>query len=219
MEIKVLQNILGANEAIAAQNRQLLDEHKIAAINFMSSPGAGKTSLLLQTIKNLKSKVKIGVIEGDVASKLDSDKIKGERVAVIQISTGSSCSLEAHMISLALKDLPLTDIDLLFIENVGNLICPAEFALGEHKKVVISSVPEGDDKPTKYPLIFTETDVVVINKLDLLPYVDFNLNNFRRALKGVNPKVKIFEVSCKTGEGLRNWYSWLLSEVKAITTR
>ncbi len=219
MEIKVLQNILGANEAIAAQNRQLLDEHKIAAINFMSSPGAGKTSLLLQTIKNLKSKVKIGVIEGDVASKLDSDKIKGEGVAVIQISTGSSCSLEAHMISLALKDLPLTDIDLLFIENVGNLICPAEFALGEHKKVVISSVPEGDDKPTKYPLIFTETDVVVINKLDLLPYVDFNLNNFRRALKGVNPKVKIFEVSCKTGEGLRNWYSWLLSEVKAITTR
>lgn len=219
MEIKVLQNILGANEAIAAQNRQLLDEHKIAAINFMSSPGAGKTSLLLQTIKNLKSKVKIGVIEGDVASKLDSDKIKGEGVAVIQISTGSSCSLEAHMISLALKDLPLTDIDLLFIENVGNLICPAEFALGEHKKVVISSVPEGDDKPTKYPLMFTETDVVVINKLDLLPYVDFNLNNFRRALKGVNPKVKIFEVSCKTGEGLRNWYSWLLSEVKAITTR
>lgn len=219
MEIKVLQNILGANEAIAAQNRQLLDEHKIAAINFMSSPGAGKTSLLLQTIKNLKSKVKIGVIEGDVASKLDSDKIKGEGVAVIQISTGSSCSLEAHMISLALKDLPLTNIDLLFIENVGNLICPAEFALGEHKKVVISSVPEGDDKPTKYPLMFTETDVVVINKLDLLPYVDFNLNNFRRALKGVNPKVKIFEVSCKTGEGLRNWYSWLLSEVKAITTR
>jgi len=219
MEIKVLQNILGANEAIAAQNRQLLDEHKIAAINFMSSPGAGKTSLLLKTIKNLKSKVKVGVIEGDVASKLDSDKIKREGVAVIQISTGSSCSLEAHMISLALKDLPLTDIDLLFIENVGNLICPAEFALGEHKKVVISSVPEGDDKPTKYPLMFTKTDVVVINKLDLLPYVDFNLNNFRRALKGVNPKVKIFEVSCKTGEGLRNWYSWLLSEVKAITTR
>jgi len=162
MKIEVLKDITSANDAIAAQNRQALDKHRILTLNLMSSPGAGKTSLILQTIDRLKNELKLAVIEGDVASKIDADKIDKEGIPVVQINTGASCSLEAQMIGPALDKLPLENIDLLFIENVGNLICPAEFALGEHKKVVISSIPEGDDKPTKYPLMFTEADAVVI---------------------------------------------------------
>ena len=214
MKIEVLKNITSANDAIAAGNKQILDKNKTIALNIMASPGAGKTSFILQTIDHLKNNIKIAVIEGDVASKIDADKIDAEGIPVIQINVGGSCSLEAQMITPALEKLPLQNADLLFIENVGNLICPAEFALGEHKKVVISSIPEGDDKPAKYPLMFTEADVVIINKLDLLPYVEFDLASFRKAIEGLNPEVKIFEVSCKTGEGINDWCSWILSEVK-----
>ena len=217
-KIEVVQNILEANEFIAAQNQRLLDKHKIFAINIMSSPGAGKTSLILQTIARLKDKLRIGVIEGDVASTLDAEKVKGEAIAVAQINTRNmleSCSLNANMISPALQSLPLEDMDLLLIENVGNLICPSEFVLGEHKRVVISSLPEGDDKPTKYPMIFADADAVVINKIDFLPYVDFDIDSFEKALQGLNPEVKIFQVSCKTGAGIENWCSWLLDELKA----
>lgn len=218
MKIEVLKNITSANDAIAAQNRQILDKHKILTLNFMSSPGAGKTSLILQTIDRLKNKLKLAVIEGDVASKIDADKVKKQGIPVVQINTGASCSLEAQMITPALGKLPLENIDLLFIENVGNLICPAEFALGEHKKVVIPSIPEGDDKPIKYPLMFTQADAVVINKIDLLPYLEFDVASFRKAIEGLNPKVKIFEVSCKTGAGIDAWCSWISTEAKKVAS-
>jgi hydrogenase nickel incorporation protein HypB len=214
MRVEVLKNITSANDAVAARNRQILNKHKILALNLMSSPGAGKTSLILQTIDRLRKELKLAVIEGDVASKIDADKIDKQGIPVIQINIGASCSLEAHMITPALDKLPLDNINLLFIENVGNLICPAEFALGEHKKVVISSIPEGDDKPKKYPLMFTEADAVVINKLDLLPHLEFDLVAFREAVEGLNPRVKIFEVSCKTGTGLDAWCSWISGEAK-----
>jgi hydrogenase nickel incorporation protein HypB len=216
-KIEVIQNILEANETIASRNQQLLDKHKVFALNIMSAPGAGKTSLILQTLARLKSRVNIAVIEGDVASTVDAEKVQNEATAVVQINTRNmpeSCSLIAAMIEQALKDLPLDDINLLLIENVGNLICPSEFNLGEHKRVVISSLPEGDDKPTKYSLIFVDADAVVINKMDLLPHVDFDIATFRRSIKGLNPKAKIFELSCKTGEGIERWCSWVLEQVE-----
>jgi hydrogenase nickel incorporation protein HypB len=214
MKIEVLKNITNANDAIAAQNRQVFDKHDILTINLMSSPGSGKTSLILQTIKHLKNKLQIAVIEGDVASKIDADRIGKEGIPVVQINVGGSCSLEAHMIGPALEKLPLEKVDVLLIENVGNLICPAEFALGEHKKVVIASIPEGDDKPAKYPVIFTEADAVIINKLDLAPVLDFDLPRFRKLIEGLNPDVKIFEVSCKTGEGIAEWCAWISKQIK-----
>jgi hydrogenase nickel incorporation protein HypB len=216
--IEVMQNILEANASIATRNQQLLNKHKVFAINIMSSPGAGKTSLILQTIARLKNRLNIAVIEGDVASTLDAEKVKNEAVAVVQINTRNmpeSCSLIAAMIDQALKELPLEHTDLLLIENIGNLICPSEFVLGEHKRIVISSLPEGGDKPIKYPMIFADADAVVINKMDLLPYVDFDIASFEKSLKGLNPEVKIFPVSCKTGVGIENWCSWLLKEVEA----
>jgi hydrogenase nickel incorporation protein HypB len=217
-KIEIIQNVLEANESIAAQNQRLLDRHNVFAINIMSSPGAGKTSLILQTLAKLKNKLRTAVIEGDVASTLDAEKVKNEAVAVVQITTrymSENCTLIANMISPALKSLPLEDIDLLLIENVGNLICPSEFVLGEHKRVVISSLPEGDDKPIKYPMIFADADAVVINKIDFLPYVDFDIPGFRKALVNLNPKLEVFEVSCKSGAGIDAWCSWLLHEIDA----
>ena len=214
MEIKVLKDILNANEQIAERNRQLLDSNNVLAVNLMSSPGAGKTSLILQTIKALTEKTKIGVIEGDVSSSLDAEIISKEGVPVIQINTGGECHLDANMLSSALNSLPLQDIGLLFIENVGNLICPAEFALGEHKKVLVSSIPEGDDKPFKYPLMFHTVDAVLINKTDLLPYLRFDTEVFSQAIKGINEKVDIFAISCATGQGIEQWVSWLLSQMR-----
>ncbi len=214
MKVKVLKNVLEANDTIAAKNREFFSKNKVFAINLMSSPGAGKTSLILQTIKKLKDKIKIAVIEGDIASRLDADKIKGEKINVVQINTGGGCSLDANMVSQALDSLPLSHIDLLFIENVGNLVCPAQFALGEHKRVVISSLPEGDDKPIKYPIIFSDADAVVINKIDLQPYLNFDSTAFRKSIENLNPKAKIFQVSCTTGTGINNWCSWLLAGMK-----
>jgi len=179
----------------------------------MSSPGAGKTSLILQTIKAMKGKTKIGVVEGDISSTLDAEIIGKEGVPVIQINTGGECHLDANMLSSALNNLPLQDIGLLLIENVGNLICPAEFALGEHKKVLVSSIPEGDDKPFKYPLMFHKADVVLINKIDLLPYLRFDTEAYSEAIKRINEKVEIFPISCATGQGIEQWVSWLLSQM------
>ena len=213
MEIKVLKDILGANEQIAARNRELLDKNNVLAVNLMSSPGAGKTSLILATIKELKQKTKIGVIEGDISSSLDAQMVGKEGVPVVQINTGGECHLDANMVSNALSNLPLPDIELLFIENVGNLICPASFTLGEHKRVVISSVPEGGDKPFKYPLMFHIADVVVINKVDLLPYLKFDVEAFSQAIKGINERVKIFPTSCTTGQGIQQWVAWLLTQM------
>ena len=213
MEIKVLKDILGANEQIAVRNRELLDKNNVFAVNLMSSPGAGKTNLILATIKQLKEKIKIGVIEGDISSSLDAEMIGKEGVPVVQINTGGTCHLDANMVSNALSNVPLPDIELLFIENVGNLICPASFDLGEHKKVVISSVPEGDDKPFKYPLMFDIADVVIINKIDLLPYLKFDVAAFSQAIKGINEKVEIFQISCTTGQGIQRWVTWLLTQM------
>jgi len=215
MEIKVLQDILGANEAIARKNQDRLNKHGILAINVMSSPGAGKTSLILQTIKGLKQQAKIAVIEGDVASSLDADKVHQQGVPVVQINTDGGCHLDANMMDKALDNLPLEDVDLILIENVGNLICPAGFALGEHRRVMLLSLPEGDDKPYKYPPMFTGVDAVLLNKIDLSPYLDFDVDNFCKVVTGLNPKVKIFQVSCKTGEGIEQWLSWLLDQVRA----
>jgi hydrogenase nickel incorporation protein HypB len=212
--IKVLKNITSANDAIAAQNRELLDRYNILAINFMSSPGAGKTSLILSSIQHLRHKLRLAVIEGDIASKIDADKIDKQGVPVVQINTGGSCSLEAHMIASALNKLPLDATDILFIENVGNLICPASFSLGEHKKVVISSITEGDDKPAKYPIMFSLADAVVINKVDLLPLQEFDLAGFRKKITDLNPEVTIFEVSCKTGQGIEAWCAWIIEQVQ-----
>jgi hydrogenase nickel incorporation protein HypB len=213
MEIKVLKDILGANDRMAQGNQQLLDNNHVFAVNLMASPGAGKTSLVLETIKGLEGKVQIGVIEGDISSTFDSELIAGQGVPVLQINTGGECHLDASMIRNALDNLPLTDIDLLLVENVGNLVCPAEFNLGEHRKVVVSSVPEGDDKPIKYPAMFIIAHAVVLNKTDLLPYVKFDSTMFREAVREINRKLDIFEVSCTTGQGIDRWISWLLAEM------
>jgi len=218
MEIKVLtikEDILGVNEEIAIKNQNRLDEHRIMAINIMSSPGAGKTSLIWQILNKLKPKgIRIAIIEGDIASQVDADKLQEQGVPIVQVNIPGGCHLDANMIEKALDNLPLNELDLILIENVGNLVCPAEFNLGEHKKVVLSSMTEGDDKPYKYPLMFSEADVVLVNKVDLLPYLDFNTSYFNDGITRLNPEVKIFQVSCKTGEGIELWISWLQSQMK-----
>ncbi len=213
MKIKVVKDILDANAQIAQKNRQLFDDNRVFVVNVMASPGAGKTSLILQTIKQLKGKTKVGVVEGDISSSLDAEAIGKEGVPVVQINTGGECHLDASMTSSALSSLPLGDIELLLVENVGNLVCPAEFRIGEDIRILVSSTPEGDDKPFKYPLMFHEADVVLVNKIDLLPYVKFDVDAFSRAIKGINQKAKVFPVSCTTGEGIDQWVSWLLSQM------
>jgi hydrogenase nickel incorporation protein HypB len=208
-QVKVVEQVTKANDQIAAQNHRLLEANHIVAINLMASPGAGKTSLLMRTIEALQGKLRVGAIEGDTASQVDADKVATTGIPVIQINTGGGCRLDANMVRPALDELPLDEIDLLLIENVGNLVCPAGLALGEHAKVVVASVPEGDDKPYKYPGMFMAVDAVVINKIDLLPYLDFDVPAFRRLITGLNPRASIFEVSCRTGEGLDAWIEWL----------
>jgi len=212
--IKVGEDILGANDEQARDNKTRLDGHRILTINIMSSPGAGKTSLIMRTIDHMKDRARIGVIEGDVASSVDADKINEMGIPVIQINTAGGCHLDANMVESALNGLPLESIDLLFIENVGNLICPNAFALGEDARVMIPSVPEGDDKPLKYPAMFADTDVVLLNKTDLAPYVDFDMDAFTSTVTGLNPDVVIFPLSCKTGDGLDDWFTWLDSAVR-----
>ena len=215
MEIKVLKDILSANDTIARRNQDRLDKHGILTINVMSSPGAGKTSLILQTIARLKPKTRVAVIEGDIASRIDADKVHQQGVPVIQINTGGGCHLDANMTENALNNLPLEEIDLLFIENVGNLVCPAEFALGEHRKVMLLSAPEGDDKPYKYPAIFEAVDVVLVTKLDLLPYLDFDLEAFQHLVRGMNARAPILPLSARTKQGFDAWVTWLEGAVKA----
>lgn len=216
MEIKVLKNILSANNRIAEQNRQLLASKNIIAVNLMSSPGAGKTTLILRAVQTFKDKVRVGVIEGDVSSSIDTEKLSKVGLTAIQINTGGDCHLDASMVNSALVNLPLDDIDILFIENVGNLICPGGFDLGEHLKVIILSTPEGDDKPYKYPLLFTIADALVVNKIDLLPYVNFDMDGLYRTVKGMNQKAALFVVSGVTGEGIENWGSWIIENLGKV---
>ncbi|MBN2099821.1 MAG: hydrogenase nickel incorporation protein HypB [Dehalococcoidia bacterium] len=211
MEIKVLKDILSANDQMAERNRAALDSKRVTAFNIMSSPGSGKTSLILETIRALRKQIRIGVIEGDIASSIDARTVGKEKVPVVQINTGGECHLEAGQVGRALESLPLDKLDLVMIENVGNLVCPGEFKLGEHKKVIILSVPEGDDKVHKYPLLFAMADAVVISKIDLLPYARFDVPAFLKALKGMNRKARVFQVSCTTHQGIEQWAKWVRS--------
>ena len=213
MKVSLVTNILKANERIAEQNKQLFDEKGILTINMMSAPGAGKTTLIEHTINALKNKYRIGVIEGDIQSTYDADKIAATGVPVVQINTGGACHLDGNMIRETFPQLDLDAIDLLIVENVGNLVCPAEFKMGEDFKVMLLSVPEGDDKPLKYPLMFHESSALLINKIDLLPYVDCSLEKIRDGSLKINPNLKIFEISGKTKEGLSGWFDWLKEKV------
>lgn len=209
MDIKVLRNVLEANDTLAARIREQLAAKRITTINIISAPGAGKTSLLEQTIPPLKSHCRIGVLEGDIATTRDSDRIAKLDVPVVQLLTGGACHLEAPLVQRGLGELDLTALDLIFIENVGNIACPAEFDLGETCKVGILSVTEGHDKPGKYPLLFHEISALVLNKIDLLPYTDFNYEQFASDFCKLNATAPIFRVSCRTGEGLGAWIHWL----------
>jgi hydrogenase nickel incorporation protein HypB len=208
MNIKVLRNVLEANDQIAARIRADLASKNIVAVNLISAPGAGKTSLLERTIPML-NQFRIGVIEGDIATTRDADRIGKLGVPVVQLLTGGACHLEASLVQRGLGELDLTGLNLLLIENVGNIACPAEFDLGENAKVGILSVTEGHDKPAKYPLLFHEVSALVLNKVDLLPYCDFNYDTFLADFRKLNANAPVFKVSCKTVEGLGNWTHWL----------
>ncbi|MFH1243888.1 MAG: hydrogenase nickel incorporation protein HypB [Pseudomonadota bacterium] len=214
MKIAVVKDILEANERIARENRAIFDEKGLLVFNLMSSPGAGKTSLLEKTIDALKDNLRMGVIEGDIQSSQDAERIAQKGIPVVQINTGGACHLDGNMIRDTFKEFNFDDLDLLVVENVGNLVCPAEFQLGEDFKVMILSVTEGDDKPSKYPLMFHESKVLLINKTDLLPYVDCNIETIKREALKVNPHLIIFEISCRTGEGLDAWCKWLKETVR-----
>lgn len=215
MKVKVVTNILEANDRIAAENRKKFEEAGVFVMNVMSGPGAGKTSLLEKTIQELSGKMKIGVIEGDIAGADDAERIDKLGIPVVQINTGGGCHLDANMITDVLDDLPpLKELDLLIIENVGNLVCPAEFKLGEDMKVMLLSVAEGHDKPLKYPLMFQESSALILNKIDLLPYTDTDIGKMRKDSLSLNPNLIIFEVSCKTGQGITEWTNWVQTLVK-----
>ena len=213
--IKIVEKILNANDRLANTNRQKFDDAGVYAINLMASPGAGKTSFIIKTIEGLIADgVQIGVIEGDTAPvTIDSDKINAAGMPAIQINTGGECHLDAIMLENALDQMDLSPLDLVIIENVGNLICPAAFELGAHSKVVVASIPEGDDKPYKYPNIYRGLEVLIINKTDLLPYIDFDMDYFRQGVEMLNPGLTTFAVSCKTGEGIDAWLDWLKGKI------
>ena len=214
MEIEVIENIMQYNKDEAEINRVLFQKNNVLVINLLSAPGAGKTSLILETIKRLEPEIKIGVIEGDISSTHDAQKIKKLITEVVQINTGGTCHLNASMVSHALKKLDIPKIDILFIENVGNLICPVGFDLGEDFKIVISSVSEGDDKPVKYPKIFIKSDIVLLNKIDMLDCSDFDLVFFKKKINELNNKIDILKLSCKSGEGFEFWSDWLKNRFK-----
>ena len=210
MKIEVVKNVLKYNKDQAEKNRDLFKKKNILVLNLLSSPGAGKTSLIIETIKILKDKKNIGVIEGDISSTYDAEKIKEYTDDVVQINTGGSCHLNATMLSQALEKMDLDRLDIIIVENVGNLICPVGFDLGEDYKIVMSSVNEGDDKPVKYPPVFIKSDIILLNKMDLLEISDFKLDFFQNKVAELNPTGKIIKFSCKTGNGLQEWTNWIL---------
>lgn len=216
MKVTVVKNVLDANDRIAAENRELFDRHKIYVINLMSSPGAGKTSLVERTIVALRDQYRIAVIEGDIQDTYDADRIAKLEIPVVQINTGGGCHIDGNMIREALPAFDLGKIDFLIVENVGNLVCPAEFKIGENVKVMLLSTPEGADKPSKYPLMFQESSALLINKMDLMPYVDFDLEKARRDSLALHKDLKIFEVSCRTAAGLDEWIAWLRQRIDAF---
>ena len=212
--VQIEQNILAKNNQYAHENRRYFREHGLLALNLVSSPGSGKTTLLTETIMRLKDDISIAVIEGDQQTTRDAERIQATGVQALQINTGKGCHLDAHRVGHALETLNLADHSLLFIENVGNLVCPSAFDLGEAHKVVILSVTEGEDKPLKYPDMFHAADLMILNKIDLLPYLDFDLDQCIQYAKQVNPKIKILSLSAKTGAGMEAWLQWLKAELK-----
>lgn len=217
--ISVEQDIHSANEQRAAQNRRRLDAAGVFAVNVMASPGAGKTSLIEHSIRALSDRFRIAVIDGDVATSIDADRAAAAGATAIQINTGGGCHLDAVMLEQALDQLDLSVLDLLIVENVGNLICPANFTLGTHRNVLVASVPEGDDKPYKYPGMYRGVDALVINKVDLLPYVSFDMDYFRNGVRALNADLVTFPLSCRTGEGLPSWLGWVQVEWQRLQTR
>lgn len=216
-KVAIVEEIMNANDNLALQNQATLEAAGVLGMNIMASPGSGKTSVILQTIAALKDELRLGVVEGDTAAvTIDADKIITAGMPAVQINTGGTCHLDAVMLKKALPAMPLDEIDLLIVENVGNLICPAAFTLGTHFNVVIASVPEGDDKPYKYPNIYRGIDALVLNKIDLLPYIDFDVEYFKQGIRILNPNVIFFEVSCKTGEGIAAWAAWLKQRVETF---
>jgi hydrogenase nickel incorporation protein HypB len=212
--IPVVEKILSANDHMATRNRAVLDEAGVYAINVMASPGAGKTSLILKTLETLEGRLRFGVIEGDLATSIDTEKAIAAGLPAVQINTGGECHLDAVMIADALPALPLNEIDLVIVENVGNLVCPANFQIGTHLSVLIASIPEGDDKPYKYPGMYRGVQALIINKIDLMPYVPFNMDYFRTGVEVLNPGLVTFPLSAKTGEGMSTWTDWLVEQVK-----
>jgi hydrogenase nickel incorporation protein HypB len=210
--IEVKEEILADNIKVAAGVREYLRKTKTMLVNLMSSPGSGKTSLILQTIAGLKDSLKLGVIEADIDSMVDAEKVAAKGIRAVQLKTGGFCHLDATMVTQGIDALSVSDLDLVIIENVGNLVCPAEFDTGAHKNVMILSVPEGDDKPLKYPLMFSICDVLLVNKIDYMALSDFDLDAMRKRVLALNPKIEIIEVSCKTGEGIDKWVGWLKKE-------
>lgn len=215
VQVRLESNLLGANELLARKNRNAFSRQGLLVVNLMSSPGSGKTTILEKTIENLDGKLRLGVIEGDLYTDQDAQRIEQKGVQVIQINTEGACHLDAGMVGKAFDELPGEALDLLFIENVGNLVCPAEFDLGEDFKAVVISTTEGNDKPLKYPLIFREARVILLNKIDLLPYTNFSLERFKEDLAQINPSAPVFLVSGRTGEGIAEWNEWLLEEVRS----
>jgi hydrogenase nickel incorporation protein HypB len=213
--IPIVENILNANDHLAQENRARIDSAGVFSINIMASPGAGKTSLIEQTLPRLKDWLRIATVDGDIATSIDSDRAAAAgALASVQINTGGDCHLDAVMLRGALDQLTLSQFDLLIVENVGNLVCPASFKLGTHKSVLIASIPEGDDKPYKYPGMYRGVDVLIINKIDLLPYVNFRMEYFERGVEALNPGVTTFPLSCRTGEGMDAWVDWLIQNVQ-----
>ena len=214
--IEVKEEIMADNNQVAAGVRERLRNTKTMLLNLMSSPGSGKTSLILRTVEGLKGAVKLGVIEADIDSTVDAEKVAARGIPAIQLRTGGFCHLDATMVTQGIDALAAKELDLIIIENVGNLVCPAEFDTGAHKNVMILSVPEGDDKPLKYPLMFSICDVLLVNKIDYLSLSDFDMTTLRKRVLTLNPNIKIIEVSCKTGAGIEDWIAWLKKEVEAF---
>lgn len=214
--VPVVENILKANDQLAQTNRALLDQHHTFAVNFMASPGAGKTSVIVRTIEALKDRYRITGIDGDIATTIDADRIAATGAPAVQINTGGACHLDAVMVHNALPQVDLANTDLLIIENVGNLICPASFPLGVHLNVLIASVPEGADKPYKYPTMYRGVQGLVLNKIDLLPYFDFDVDYFRRGVEALNPGLAFFRLSATTGQGFDAWVDWLAEQADAF---
>lgn len=217
--IQVVENILNANDQLAEENRALLDKNSVFALNLMASPGAGKTSLIEHTVRDLEQQLRLAVVDGDIATSIDADRAAAAGAIAIQINTGGECHLDAVMLHGALLNLDLSQVDLLLVENVGNLICPASFKLGTHKSILIASIPEGDDKPYKYPSMYRGVDAMVINKIDLLPYVSFDMDYFRRGVEILNPGLVTFPLSCRTGKGVTEWLAWVDSTSKDHLTK